>query len=128
MADRLIPCATCPWRVDKDATTIPRYIHEKACNLINTVGPGDDFRQIMACHHSEDGQSEAEKACKGYLAQVGHTNINVRILMARGKLPPIMAIIDACDAERIELELDYQTVLEKLSNSLADASARSGKQ
>lgn len=48
----LLPCATCPWRVDKDSSTIPRYSHEKACALTGTVGHGDDFRKIMACHHS----------------------------------------------------------------------------
>lgn len=27
----LLPCATCPWRVDQDASVIPRYSHDKAC-------------------------------------------------------------------------------------------------
>lgn len=111
----LQPCATCPWRVDKDATTIPRYSHEKACGLLNTVGDGDDFRRIMACHHSTGAESEAERACKGYLAKVGYTNLNVRILAMEGKIN-LCEVEDACDG--LALETDYQTVLNKLTRSI----------
>ena len=51
---KLLPCATCPWRMDKDAATIPGYVQEKAEGLLNTVGEGDDLRLIMACHGSTD--------------------------------------------------------------------------
>lgn len=113
----LQPCATCPWRVDKDATTIPRYNHEKAVGLLNTVGRGDAFRQIMACHHSTGTESEAEQACKGYLAQVGYTNLNVRLLVATGRIP-LRQIMDAC--EGLYLECNYETVLDKLACSIEE--------
>lgn len=111
----LLPCATCPWRVDKDATTIPRYSHEKACGLLNTVGQGDDFRKIMACHHS----TEAEPiACKGYLARVGWSNLNVRILLVKGEIASPDKVLEACEREGVELHESYEDVLEKLSASL----------
>lgn len=101
--DKLLPCATCPWRVDKDASTIPRYSHEKACALVNTVGEGDGFRKIMACHHSGDEMI----ACKGYLAQVGWTNINVRLLVYEGKIENPDAVYNACQAAGIVLHESF---------------------
>src|SRR5580692_1791651 len=119
MKNNLLPCATCPWRVDKDATKIPRYSHHKACNLLNTVGREDDFRQIMACHHSTGTESEAEQVCRGYLAQAGDSNLNVRILAMTEKMLWPGQIADACVEAEIELEPDYETVLEKLAESIA---------
>ena len=118
MSKDLLPCATCPWRVDKNATTIPRYVHEKACGLLNTVGDADDFRQIMACHHSTGTEEPAEQICKGYLTQAGWTNINVRILMATADMPSPDSVADACQEAGIELEPDWETVLDKLTASL----------
>lgn len=111
----LLPCITCPWRIGKDARAIPNYDHEKAIGLLNTVGRGDAFRTIMACHGSEEG---AERACNGYLAREGWSNINVRLLTAKGRLPNPSAIMVACEKFGVELEPDYPTVLEKLEASL----------
>lgn len=116
----LVPCGTCPWRVDKDATVIPRYSHEKACNLMNTVGRGDGFRPIMACHHSTGSEEPAGQACRGYLAQVGWTNINVRILLTQGKLPSPDECWAECAAQGVKLESNYETVLEKLAASVTE--------
>lgn len=113
-----VPCATCPWRVDKDATTIPRYSHEKACGLMDTVGRGDDFRKIMACHHSTGNEPPQEQVCRGYLAREGWSNINVRMLVFRGDMASPNAVLDACEREGIVLETDYPTVLAKLAESL----------
>lgn len=110
----LLPCATCPWRIDRDATTIPRYVHEKACGLMQAVGRGDDFRPIMACHGSTDDNMHA---CNGYLAREGWSNINVRLLLIRGQIASPAAVADACEVRGIELEIDYPTVLEKLAES-----------
>lgn len=52
--------------------------------LRSTVGPGDDFRTIMACHYSACG---AETPCIGYVAVEGYSNLNVRILGMNGRLP-----------------------------------------
>lgn len=115
-----LPCSTCPWRVDQDATVIPRYNHEKACGLLNTVGRGDDFRPIMACHGSLEGE---ERACNGYLAREGWSNINVRILVLKGIIPKPNDVIDACERHGAELETDYPTVLTKLAASLETQNA-----
>ena len=119
--DNLLPCATCPWRVGKDATTIPRYSHVKACGLLGTVGREDAFRSIMACHHSTGNESEAEQACKGYLAQAGDSNLNVRIMAMDGLIPWPRQVAEACWEAGVDLEPDYETVLDKLAASIEDA-------
>ena len=111
---KLLPCRTCPWRVDQDATTIPGYDHEKAENLINTVGEGDAFRPIMACHNSTDRNM---LACKGYLAREGWGNLNVRLLLARGQIENPSQVAEACESHGVVLEPDYPTVLKKLAAS-----------
>jgi hypothetical protein len=111
----LLPCATCPWRVDQNASVIPRYNHKKACGLMNTVGDSDALREIMACHRSTEDEP---RACNGYLAREGWSNLNVRILLFRGQLPSPSAVLDACEAAGIELHPDYPSVLQKLKESL----------
>jgi hypothetical protein len=110
----LLPCATCPWRVDPDASTIPGYDHQKAVRLLGTVGDGDAFRKIMACHNSTDRNAHA---CRGYLAQEGWSNLNVRILLARGEILNPSAIRDACETHGVQLEPVYPAVLKKLAAS-----------
>ena len=114
---KLLPCSTCPWRKDKDATTIPQYDHEMACGLTNTVGEGDAFRPVMACHGSPDNNMQA---CLGYLAQVGWSNLNVRLMLRKGEIVNPDEVVDACEAAGIELEPDYQTVLTKLAESIEE--------
>ena len=113
----LQPCSTCPWRKNRDATTIPRYDHELACELLNTVGEEDAFRPIMACHGSPDNNM---RACLGYLAMAGWSNLNVRLLLLRGEIADSSEVAEACEAAGIELESDYQTVLVKLAKSIED--------
>ena len=108
------PCPTCPWRVGQDAATIPHYDQDQAVELLNTVGEGDTFRPIMACHGSTDAKP---RICKGYLAQAGWTNIAVRLMIAQGRCPTPEHVLDACKAKGIALEPDYPTVLAKLSES-----------
>lgn len=90
------PCPTCPWR--KSSTVggfdIPRFDLDKMRNLIDTVGDGDDFRTVMACHYSPCG---GETACVGYVAVEGYSNLNVRIMAARGRID-LPAIWDACES------------------------------
>ena len=111
---KLQPCPSCPWRTDQGASAIPNYDQAKAENLLNTVGDGDAFRPIMACHHSQDGR---EIACKGYLARAGWSNLNVRVGVMSGLIDNPTAVIDACIAAKIVLEPNYPAVLAKLSNS-----------
>ena len=111
----LLPCVSCPWRVDQDAREIPNYRHDKACNLVNTCGEQDDFRQIMACHGSTE---EHPTACKGYLAREGWRNINVRILLAQRKIEHPDRVLAACQHAGIDLHESYADVLAKLERSL----------
>jgi hypothetical protein len=71
------------------------------------VGRGNAFRKIMACHNSTD---KRVIPCKGYLAQDGWNNLNVRLLAIKGQMPDPGAVAEACDAEGIELEPDNETV------------------
>jgi hypothetical protein len=91
---------------------IPGYCQKKAEGLLGTIGQGDAFRQIMACHNSTDKKMIP---CKGYLAQEGWSNINVRLLAMRGNIPNPGAVANACYEDGLELEPDYATVLKKLS-------------
>jgi hypothetical protein len=111
---RLLPCKTCPWRKNRDSSTIPGYNQEKAENLLHTVGEGDAFRSVMACHHSTD---ENTFACNGYLAKEGWHNLNVRLLLISEKINNPTQVLEACEEAGIELEPDYYTVLEKLRRS-----------
>lgn len=108
----LLPCVTCLWRVDQQVSAIPRYNHEKACGLMNTVGPGDGFRPIMACHGSTE---ENMRACKGYLAREGWSNLNVRILLMKNQIENPSSVLTACDSAGVRLHRDYPAVLKKLS-------------
>lgn len=91
----LTPCPTCPWR--KSSTVggadIPGFSIQLMRGLSNTVGAGDAFRNIMACHGSSCG---AETPCAGYVAQEGWSNLSLRVLAMRG-LVDIGATIDACE-------------------------------
>lgn len=111
----LLPCPTCPWRVDQTADAIPHYNHGKACGLLDTVGKSDGIRKIMACHGSPE---DTPFVCKGYLAREGLNNINVRILLVRGQLDNPADVLDACEAAGIELHSDYPAVLAKLERCL----------
>ncbi len=111
----LLPCASCPWRVNQDASAIPNYNHKLACGLLKTAasasGGEDGFRKIMACHGSSEDNM---RACNGYLAREGYSNINVRLLLARNAINHPDAVLDACEAAGIELHADYPAVLRKL--------------
>ena len=110
----LLPCATCPWRIEKGVETIPAYSQEKALAIRNTVGDGDGFRTIMACHHSAE---DAPISCRGYLAQVGWSNLNVRMFLVKGAIPSPDRIADACREERIKLHRNYGDMMDKLTLS-----------
>lgn len=88
------PCPTCPWR--KSSTVggadIPRFDIELMRRLANTVGRGDGFRPIMACHYSTCGH---ETPCIGYVAVEGWTNLNIRLMAIRRECD-VRAIEDAC--------------------------------
>lgn len=111
------PCITCPWR--KSSTVggadIPGFDLELMRGLSNTVGRGDAFRNIMACHYSPCGE---ESACVGYVAKEGYSNINVRLLASMGRIP-LRDIVDAC--EGLELWESFGEMLAAYEEAAADA-------
>lgn len=102
------PCASCPWR--KSSTVggfdIPGFDIEKMRGLHDTVGEGDAFRTIMACHLSPEGE---ERACIGYVHQEGWSNLAVRMAFITGRLDP-NAIAESC--ADIEMWPDFETMFD----------------
>lgn len=107
------PCPTCPWRVGSDAHQIPNFDIVKARGLACTVGDGDDFRTIMACHHSPEG---GETPCRGYLAVEGYTNLSVRLSAARGEID-LPAVWEA--AESLDLFQSFGAMLADLERQFS---------
>lgn len=109
---KLLPCPSCPWRVDQDAAAVAKVEPPlKASQLLKMVGEGDGFRPIMQCHGSKNSEP---RSCKGYLARVGWSNINVRLLLAMHKIEDPTDVAEACEAAGIELHETYAEVLGKL--------------
>jgi hypothetical protein len=113
LAKGMLPCKSCPWRVDADVSAIPGFNRVKAVGLLRTasLGEGDAFRPIMGCHHSKDNH---DYACKGYLAREGWSNLNVRVLLAKDDIENPSAVLHACETHGVLLEPDYPAVLRKL--------------
>lgn len=90
----MIPCPTCPWR--KSSTVggadIPGFSIKMMRDLAKTVGPGDNFRTVMACHGSACG---GETPCAGYVAVEGWSNLTLRMMAMEGRID-IAGVVDAC--------------------------------
>lgn len=89
------PCPTCPWRRSSTVggADIPGFDIAMMRGLSNTVGEGDAFRPIMACHGSACG---AERACAGYVAVEGWSNLAIRVAAIQGRLD-LAGIEEACE-------------------------------
>ncbi len=83
-------------------------------NLRNTVGHGDAFRVIMACHYSEEG---GETPCIGYVAQEGWSNLSLRMMAMEGRID-IRAIVEAC--EGLDLWPNFFEMLDAYEEALDD--------
>lgn len=106
------PCPTCPWRADvTDGGIILGFSIERARGLSCTVGDGDAFRPIMACHGSAEG---AETPCVGYLAREGYSNVAVRLAAIDGRID-LLAAIEGC--EGIDLHPDFDSMLAALEEA-----------
>jgi hypothetical protein len=105
---KVIPCATCPWRKSSTAggVDIPGFSIEMMRGLSNTVGDGDDFRPVMACHGSACG---AEEPCVGYLAVEGWSNITVRLMVMNNRID-LLAIEQA--VSDLDLWSSFREMLE----------------
>lgn len=101
------PCPTCPWRLTSvvGGGDIPGFDIDLMRGLRSTVGDGDAFRTIMACHYSACG---AETPCVGYLAVEGWSNLAVRLGVIDGRID--MAAIDAACAD-IDLWPSFELML-----------------
>lgn len=103
-----MPCPTCPWRLSstEGGSDIPNFNIDLMRALRNTVGRGDDFRPIMSCHYSEEGE---DYPCNGYVAVVGWSNLALRIMAMEGRLD-IRGVMEAC--EGLELWDSFEEMLE----------------
>lgn len=92
------PCLTCPWRLSSTVGgyDIPRFDIDKMRNLRCTVGEGDAFRQVMACHYSGDTACTM-RPCVGYVYVEGYRNLNVRMMTLDGTID-FRAIDEACES------------------------------
>lgn len=93
-SSRTIPCSTCPWRRTSTVggSDIPGFDITLMRKLRACSGRGDDFRRMMACHGSDEGN---DRPCVGYLAVEGWSNLNVRIMAMQGRID-VIAIADDC--------------------------------
>lgn len=93
------PCQSCPWRKSNPpgGANIPGFSLDKMRRLRATVGEGDAFRTVMACHYSACGD---ERPCIGYVAVEGMSNINVRLMAIQGDID-----LDAIYAAAKDLDL-----------------------
>lgn len=107
------PCPTCPWRRTSTigGADIPNFDIGLMRGLSNTVGRGDDFRPVMACHGSACGK---ETPCVGYLAVEGWSNLNVRIMAMSGRVD-LSSIMDDC------AELDLWASFREMLDAYEDA-------
>lgn len=110
------PCPTCPWRRGSSADDIPNFDLAKARNLSCTVGDGDAFRTIMACHHSPEG---GETSCRGYIAKEGWSNLSVRMAAIEGRID-IDSIVEA--SLDIDMFESFEEMLDDLEGQFIDGS------
>jgi hypothetical protein len=75
-----LPCPSCPWRVDQDASDIPNFSLELAEGLADTCE--DMSIKQFACHQS---RPEQEVVCAGWLARYGWDNLGVRLGLTSGR-------------------------------------------
>lgn len=115
-----LPCKTCPWRVDQDATVIPNFRLELAEGLANTCpderGFGPDIgTPMMACHQSKPGE---EIVCAGWLAVAGHAHPAARLNVFVGTYSPD----HLKPPEGVALHASFAEMIEKL-RATADGAA-----
>jgi hypothetical protein len=110
-----VPCPTCPWRLSSTVGgfDIPSFDIEKMRGLSNTVGEGDAFRPVMACHYSQCGE---ETSCIGYVYVEGYSNLNVRLMVLREEIN--LAAIDK-ECERLDLWPSFHEMLDAYEEASA---------
>jgi hypothetical protein len=100
------PCASCPWRVDAHADTIPGFDLKLAERLTTTTS--DQLgAPMMACHGSKQGK---DVICVGWLWRYGWDSIGVRLGLMDGRIAPE----DLEPDPSIELHADFDEFIAKL--------------
>lgn len=83
--NRTKQCKNCPWKVESDLSKIPNYQEDLHKGLSSTIADQNSCSlsstNVMACHHSKEGQ---EEHCIGWLVnQLGvGNNIGMRLRMS----------------------------------------------
>ncbi len=113
MTKCVMPCASCPWRLDTRAADISNFDIALAEALSDTcpdsrnMGP-DVSASFFACHRSKPGE---EFVCAGWLAKVGHRHPRVGLAVMQER---ISAAARRPASDWPELHESYRQVLEKL--------------
>lgn len=117
------PCASCPWRVDQDASTIPNFRLDLAEGLAATcpseVGELMPGQPMFACHQSRPG---AEVVCAGWLAVEGWHHMGARLMAMTGEYPAEAFHPGAARDGWPELHERYGDVLDKLRETAPEGS------
>lgn len=78
------PCDECPWRVDAEPGRFTQERWEALMDSDATEAPQAMGAPLFACHKTPAGE---ERACAGWLAQVGHRHLAVRLAVISGDVP-----------------------------------------
>ncbi|MDF5756563.1 DUF6283 family protein [Spongiactinospora sp. TRM90649] len=91
MKHRAFPCGgeqKCPWRRDAEPGQFPaeRYEAVVATCRDHRAGHALIGAPVFGCHKGEPGTGD-DLACAGFLAIEGRSSVEVRLAVARGRLP-----------------------------------------
>lgn len=121
MADeRSLPCGSCPWRVDADATRIPGLSVERARGLDATCPTSESLfgTPMMACHHSDDGD---ESVCIGWaLSDASRDSIPLRLAMMHGTVAGWRVLRDAAERADVVVYDSFADMLEQIEATAGD--------
>lgn len=80
------PCKECPWSKETPPGQFPLSRYEEIAHTTGAPGAEAPLGSPMfACHMTIEGR---EAPCAGWLAAVGYESLTVRVLLAKGELPP----------------------------------------
>lgn len=116
-----VPCATCPWRRDRHADTIPTYKHELAEALVTSTGR-EFGAPIFACHQS---RPEQEVICIGWLWRYGWHNIAIRLMLSQHRITPEQ--VDMPPEWDDRLHKTFEEMIEKLRADVARMEDQDGR-
>lgn len=110
------PCKTCPWRTDRDASTIPGFQFDLVDRLERCSDGALDSPQF-GCHQSNPGE---EFVCAGWLSVEGWDSLGVRLGLADGTYTKEQLDARHLDPTWPEMEPSLRVVLDKLRATAPD--------